>query len=133
MRIRFRSAFRSGVSAVLFCAATFLPATPVFALDMPIGSAFTYQGRLKQGSQPAQGTFDLKFRLYDAATDGNQIGSELSFPGSDVDEGFFTVDLDFGPVHAGSMRWLEVQINDTVLAPRQALRPTPTEIGRAHV
>ncbi|MFM7810072.1 MAG: collagen-like protein, partial [Planctomycetota bacterium] len=128
MRIRLRSAFRSPVSAVLFCAATFLPAAPALALDMPIGTAFTYQGRLRQGTQPAQGTFDLKFRLFDSATGGNQIGSELSFPGSDIDEGFFTVDLDFGSVHSGTMRWLEVQINDTVLAPRQALRPTPTAL-----
>ena len=64
---------RSGVSAVLFCASTLLPATPALALDTPIGTAFTYQGRLKQGSQPAQGTFDLKFRLYDSATNGSQI------------------------------------------------------------
>ena len=128
MRIRFRTALGSGISAVLFCAATFLPATPALALDLPIGSAFTYQGRLRQGTQAAQGTFDLKFRLYDAATEGTQIGPELSFPSSDVEDGFFTVDLDFGPVHAGSMRWLEVQINDTVLTPRQSLRPTPTAL-----
>ena len=31
---------------------------------------FTYQGRLQQNGQPANGAFDLTFTLYDAASNG---------------------------------------------------------------
>ena len=37
-------------------------------------TAFTYQGRLSDGGLPANGAYDLRFALFDAASDGNQIG-----------------------------------------------------------
>ena len=40
-----------------------------------LGSAFTYQGSLTEGSSPASGSFDLKFDLYNALTEGTLIGS----------------------------------------------------------
>ena len=32
---------------------------------------FTYQGRLTDGSMPANASYDFEFRLYDAAAGGN--------------------------------------------------------------
>jgi hypothetical protein len=39
------------------------------------GSAFTYQGHLNDGGAAANGTYDLRFALFDAANGGNQVGS----------------------------------------------------------
>ena len=51
-------------SAVLAATvALFVPA----AHAVPVGTAFTYQGSLRDGGAPAQGTFDLEFTLYDDA------------------------------------------------------------------
>ena len=40
----------------------------------PQGMAFTYQGRLNDGANPADGTYDLRFPLYTADPGGNQVG-----------------------------------------------------------
>ena len=53
-----------------------LALTPVAAAD-PITPAFTYQGRLDQNGTPANGWFDLKVELYDAAADGNPLQPSL--------------------------------------------------------
>src|SRR5512139_1162631 len=37
------------------------------------GTAFTYQGRLAEGGQSANGSYDLRFALYDAATSGSAV------------------------------------------------------------
>ena len=34
------------------------------------GTAFTYQGQLKEGASPANGSYDLQFSLYDDLTKG---------------------------------------------------------------
>ena len=34
------------------------------------GTAFTYQGRLTDGANPANGNFDMQFMLFDTATVG---------------------------------------------------------------
>ena len=45
---------------------------------MALGSAFTYQGQLKQGDEPVTGDCEMAFRLYDQATDGTQVGSAIT-------------------------------------------------------
>jgi len=50
--------------------------------ETPLGTAFTYQGRLKDGGGPASGDFNMVFQLFDALTMGNQIGPTLTFNGS---------------------------------------------------
>lgn len=39
-----------------------------------LGPGFTYQGELSSDSDPVDDTCTVTFALYDAATDGNQIG-----------------------------------------------------------
>ena len=65
----------------------------------PLGTAFTYQGRLIDANQPADGWYDFKFKLFDDANTvtGNQVGSDFNTPDIDLIDGYFLVELDFGP------------------------------------
>jgi hypothetical protein len=95
----------------------------------PLGTGFTYQGQLKQNGQPFNGSVNLVFKLFDAASGGNLLGTQ-TLNGVDVSAGLFTALLDangeFGAsAFNGQSRWLEVSANDTLLAPRQALTATP--------
>ena len=101
------------------------------------GPAFTYQGRLQDGGSPADGLYDLQFRLFDDPNvpTGVQVGSTVAADDMDVTDGYFTVYLDFGDgVFDGSGRWLQAAVrpydsnnpNDYVpLYPRLELTPTP--------
>ena len=75
-----------------------------------IGTAFTYQGRLIDNNQPANGLYDLQFRLFDSTSNGNQIGGDVNAPETPVNDGYFTVELDFGNVFDGNDRWLEIGV-----------------------
>lgn len=97
------------------------------------GQGFTYQGRLTDGGQPADGLYTLQFRLLDAATGGNQVGPTLTAVDTPLVDGVFTTSLNFGAgaFAAAGPRWLEVAVapagpgNFTVLAPRQRVAAAP--------
>jgi hypothetical protein len=98
----------------------------------PLGTAFTYQGRLIDANSPADGEYDFQFKIYDDESDGNQAGEDVNIPDVDVIDGYFTVELDFGNVFTGEARWLEIGVrtgdsNDvfTVLSPRQKITALP--------
>ncbi|MFN0149645.1 MAG: hypothetical protein ACKVU1_02910 [bacterium] len=87
---------------------------------------------------PASGLHDFRFRLFDAASGGAQIGSLLCVDNVNVIEGVFTTPLDFGQQYATTApRHLEIEVRrDTgltcatatgfiVLGPRQQLTATP--------
>ncbi|MCG8407752.1 MAG: hypothetical protein MI923_21340 [Phycisphaerales bacterium] len=101
--------------------------------QVPLGSEFTYQGRLKFLDQPLNGTADIEFTLWDADSAGNMIGVTQSMSAVSVEEGLFTVALDFGPAaFNGDARWLEVAVRHpagsggyTILNPRQPLTAAP--------
>jgi hypothetical protein len=59
------------------------------------GTAFTYQGRLDDGPTPANGGYDLRVVVFDAATGGNQRGL-LTNNAVAASNGLFTTTLDFG-------------------------------------
>ena len=44
------------------------------------GTAFNYQGRLNDGGAPANGTYDLRFAVFNAVTNGTQITYPLTNP-----------------------------------------------------
>jgi hypothetical protein len=101
----------------------------------PVGTAFTYQGRLEEGGAPANGAYDLRFLLFDAATGGAQVGPTVDRPAAAVAGGLFTVGLDFGTAaFTGTKRWLEVRVRRTgagtytTLTPRQELTPAPNAV-----
>ncbi|RME44902.1 MAG: hypothetical protein D6791_12070, partial [Chloroflexi bacterium] len=66
------------------------------AMGTNLGTAFTYQGRLIVAGAPANGTFDFQFRLFDAPSAGNLLGT-ATFNNLHVADGLFSAPLDFGP------------------------------------
>src|SRR5215831_8407362 len=75
------------------------------------GTAFTYQGRLNDGTNVANGSYDLSFTLYDDPTAGDVLGSVTNYATA-VSNGLFFVTLDFGPgVFTGaSSNWLDIAV-----------------------
>ncbi len=110
-------------------AATLELAAPATAL----GTAFTYQGQLKEGSNPANGAYDFQFKLFDALSGGAQVGSTVVKNDLAVSGGLFTTELDFGAAaFDGQARWLQVEVRPgastgayTALTPRRALLASP--------
>lgn len=103
----------------------------------PLGTAFTYQGQLKDGGNPANGPYDMHFRLYDAAAGGTQLGPIICYNNLNAADGLFTATLDFGDQFPGEERYLEIAIRVdtglncanttgfTTLSPRQRLTAAP--------
>ncbi|MCX5689683.1 MAG: hypothetical protein NTV94_07860, partial [Planctomycetota bacterium] len=103
----------------------------------PVSTAFTYQGELAAAGVPATGTFDIRFRLFDAASDGIQIGSTLCSDDLVIENGRFAVALDFGAAFTGEKRFLEIEVRQdagqgcsdatgyATLTPRQEMTATP--------
>jgi len=101
------------------------------AQPVPLGATFTYQGRLSDGANPANGSYGMLFYLYDAPTNGTQLGN-LGIASVPVSNGLFTAQLDFGATaFDGNARWLEIAVQTngavtfTPLTPRQPVTPTP--------
>jgi hypothetical protein len=97
------------------------------------GTVLTYQGRLTQGGQPADGTYDLRFTLMDSVTLGNVIAGPITNASTMVSSGMFTAPLSF-PASAfdGSQRWVEIGVRTngstnvyTTLFPRQPITWAP--------
>lgn len=106
---------------------TLAPALAQNLLELP-----TYQGRLMDNGQPADGTYQVRTYLYDAEIGGSFItGSELL--AVEVTDGLFTIPLypfEFvGDQHPEL--WLEIGISPTgpaswtKLTPRQLITPAP--------
>jgi hypothetical protein len=104
----------------------------------PMGTGFTYQGRLIDANNAADGLYDFQFKLYDDPTTGLQKGSAIDISDLDVIDGYFTAPLDFGSgIFDGNDRWLQIgvragELRDpnayTILSPRQEVTPTPYAI-----
>jgi hypothetical protein len=104
----------------------------------PVGTMFTYQGKLTSGNGPANGSYDLQFALYDSPSSGTQIGAILTNAAVPVSNGVFIASLDFGAgVFTGEARWLEISVKTNnapafvTLAPRQLLTAAPYAIDAA--
>jgi hypothetical protein len=110
-------------------------ATAAEAQPFPLGTAFTYQGRLEDAGTPANGTYDMQFTLHDAAAAGAQVGPVVTRDDVAVAAGLFTVALDFDTAFAGQARFLEIGVRPgsstggyTLLGPRQELTPAPNAL-----
>jgi hypothetical protein len=98
-----------------------------------LGTAFTYQGKLTDGGNPANGLYDFQFKLFDAAAGGNQVGGAVERGDVSLSDGVFTASLDFGSdAFTGQARWLEIGVRPgsdngayTTLSPRQPLTAAP--------
>lgn len=88
------------------------------------GTAFTYQGRLNEGTNPATGRFDLTFKVYDALSSGTLVAGPLTNAATGVTNGLFTVALDFGATpFTGAARWLEIGVRTNGGASFSTLSP----------
>jgi len=100
----------------------------------PMGTVFSYQGRLMDSDKPADGLYDFEFKLYDNPDPvyAMQQGTTIDINDIDVIDGYFTVELDFGSdVFNGDARWLETTVmhadgsDPCKLRPRQEMTPVP--------
>jgi hypothetical protein len=103
------------------------------------GTAFTYQGRLDTGGNPATGIYDLRFTIHETPSGGAALGGPITNAATVMDSGLFTATLDFGAgVFTGAERWLEIGVRTNgggafaTLSPRQALTSTPYAIRSAN-
>jgi len=103
------------------------------------GTAFTYQGRLNDGVNPASGVYDLRFAIYDSASAGAQQGGTLTNASTAVSNGLFTATLDFGNQFPGTKRWLEIAARTNggtafiSLSPRQPITSAPYAVTAGSV
>ena len=103
-------------------------------------TAFNFQGRLNDGSSPANGKYDLQFRLYDSITGGVQVGATIPKANLTLVNGVFSTQLDFGAAaFDGGDRFIEIGLRQTatggnppnayvVLGPRQQILSVPYTI-----
>jgi trimeric autotransporter adhesin len=103
------------------------------ALAAPLGSAFSYQGRLLEAGTPATGSYDFRFALYSVELGGAPLGTAHTNENVAVSNGVFTTAIDFGNnTFDGAAYWLEISTRPgtntgdfTVLTPRQRVMPVP--------
>src|SRR5882724_173176 len=103
------------------------------------GTVFTYQGKLTVSGNPANGSYDLQFKLFDSAGGPTQIGTTQTVNAVAVSAGIFTVQLDFGAgSFPGTNRYLEIGARAagvgtfSILSPRQQITATPPTAGSGH-
>jgi hypothetical protein len=102
------------------------------------GTAFTYQGELREGGAPANGPFDLRFTLFDAFTNGSPVTGTACVEDVQVVNGRFTVLVPFLTPNNGVESFLEIAVRSnalafvctnmsgfTTLAPRQCITAVP--------
>nr|HMT20976.1 hypothetical protein [Promineifilum sp.] len=111
------------------------------SVTAPTGTGFTYQGNLSDGSAAADGLYDFEFKLYDASAAGTQVGSTATTGDVAVNDGLFSVKIDFGVgAFGGGARWLQIGVRPgnsggayTALTPRQELSPAPYALALPNV
>jgi Chaperone of endosialidase len=92
-------------------------------------TTFTYQGSLMNNGSPANGSYSMRFKLYDSLAGGSQVGSTVTFISQSVAEGLFAVELDFGAqAFSTEQHWLEIIIDGNTLSPRVAMTGTPYSV-----
>lgn len=92
--------------ALLVCAGWMLAASA-----RAQSTAFSYQGKLNNGGTPAAGVHDFRFRLFDDATAGLQVGAQLCIDNLAVNDGVFTATLDFlNQFITSTPRFLEIDV-----------------------
>lgn len=95
-------------------------------------TAFSYQGSLTDNGTAANGSYQFRFRLFDAVSGGAQIGPTIADVQLAVSAGIFSTKLDFGasPL-SGANRFLEIAIRRNAgesyvtLTPREQITSSP--------
>ncbi len=111
----------------------------VAAAQTPLGSGFSYQGLLKDSGQPATGLYDLQACLFGTPTSATPLLCMTDLADVPVENGLFTVTLDFGSnAFNGQRRYLELRVRPgassgaySTLTPRQLITPSPEALRAA--
>ena len=96
-------------------------------------TAFNFQGRLNDGTSPANGRYDLQFKLYTAIVGGSQVSATVDRPGLLLVNGVFSTTLDFGSAaFTGGDRFVEISVRPNgstnahvILGGRQQIMSVP--------
>lgn len=146
-----RTYSRPAFSTLMTLVATLLLTLPVLASSQMAppasptqqireGTGFMYQGFLSEtlggSTVPANGTYDFQFSLHSQPQgSGNQIGSTIVLSGVTVQQGVFSVQLDFGGDAFGTeARYLNIGVRPSgsgdfrSLTPRQQIMSVPYAI-----
>ncbi len=106
------------------------------------GSSFSFQGRLNDGTNPANGAYDLEFRLFSTLQGGTPIDNmTVARPNTALINGVFSVILNFGStafINPNSV-FIEISVRPngspnayTILGPRQQLTVVPFSVRAAN-
>ncbi len=97
-------------------------------------TTFTYQGKLTDNGTP-QSIYEMQFKLFGSVGGSDQIGGTITNPNVSVNQGVFTVNLDFGAAaFPGADRYLEISVRRNsgesfvTLNPRQQIASSPYSI-----
>ena len=106
----------ASVLSVLLCV------SPASRAQTPVGTAFTYQGQLREAGSPAAGVYDFQFALYDGPDFFDTlVAGPITVDDEEVSGGLVNVQLDFGNVFDGTALWLWVLVRRW----RRCLGPRP--------
>jgi hypothetical protein len=111
------------LAAVTLCGGAALAATP--------DADFTYQGFLSDAGVPADGAYDLQFRVFDAETGGTEVAF-AAMEDHPISGGSLTAVLNLGAPDENGAVWLQVEVRPgastgafAVLLPRQIVAAAP--------
>ncbi|MEM1183522.1 MAG: hypothetical protein AAGI53_00825 [Planctomycetota bacterium] len=95
-----------------------------------LSTAFSYQGVLEDGGSPANGAFDIQFRLFTAELGGSQVGPVVTSLNQAVSDGLIQQQPDFGDFFVGQRLWIEVSVRPAgggayAALPRREILSTP--------
>lgn len=98
-------------------------------------TTFTYQGKLTDAGNAANGSYQMEFKLFGSTSGTDQFGGAITNPNVTVSQGIFTVNLDFGQsVFSGADRFLQISVRRSAaesfvtLNPRQQITSSPYSI-----
>jgi len=117
-----------GLVAIFLATSGVVASPPMFGDASPVASTINYQGQLTDPDTgiPYDGTYDMEFLFYDAATGGSQVGSTITENDVEVTNGLFSVKLEVDQSDFnGQGLWIEVKVEGEVLNPRQEILPVP--------
>lgn len=125
------SSFKNGFGRLAASASLVLALAAGSAFGQAQTTEFSYQGELQNNSALANGNFDMRFRLYDAAVAGAQIGGQVTALNVPVTNGKFTQNMTFAGAFVGQQRWIEIDVRPagggayTTLTARQKITTAP--------